>query len=258
MTDPRRGILEKVASGDLNPEDAAKLLEELERGSAASLPQPGPATPSGPVTTVRIVGDFRTAKIVGDPSVREAVVEGPHTITREGATLVINAEGGESPEHGEWKFARGTVVIGLGSKPKPIAVRMNPDLALQVRIDAGSASIEGIRGAIQGDIDAGAFKIKDFASPFDLQVDAGSIQAEGVLDRGDSRIKCDAGNVRVILQKGSSVKVRARADVGHVSVGGDSTKGFHIGGAEREYVFGDGVGTLSIEGGIGKIKVDAE
>ncbi|MFN2614351.1 MAG: hypothetical protein ABR552_05960 [Actinomycetota bacterium] len=257
MTDERREILSRVAAGELSPEEAAWQLDEL--GS----PPPPPPPPAGAVAKVRVIGDFRTAKIVGDPEVIEAIAEGPHTVTRDGDTLVINAGDGE-PESGEWTFPGGgrgrsrAIVIGIGSKPKPVSIRMNPRLALEVRIDAGSATIEGVHGPISGDIDAGAFRVKDFTSPFDLQVDAGSITAEGVLDRGDSRIKCDAGNVRVVLKKGSSVKVRARADVGHVSVGSETTKGIHIGSAEREFVFGDGAGTLSIEGGIGKIKVEAE
>lgn len=250
----RREILQRVAAGELTPAEAADLLDAAPDEAPARTEPPAP-TPGGTATRIRVVGDFRSARIVGDPSVAEAVADGPHTVHRDGDTLVIEAESDE-PREREWRFARNTVVIGLGSKPKPLSVRMNPDLPLEVRIDAGSASIEGVRAPISGDIDAGALRIRGAASPFDLQVDAGSVSVEGRLDHGESRIKCDAGSVKVLLEKGSSVRVRAHADVGHVSVGRTATRGVSIGGGPQESVFGDGEATLTIEGGIGKIKVE--
>jgi len=257
MTDPKRDILTQVAQGTITPEEAADRIEELERTSANEAAATREPAVTGDLRTIRVLGDFRTAKIVGDPSVAEAIAEGPHAITRQGDTLVINA-GDDEGGAGHWSFPRRGVVIGLGTKPQPIAIRMNPSLGLEVRLDAGSASIEGVAGPINGEIDAGAFRIRGFASPFDLRVDAGSITLEGVLDRGESRIRCEVGNVKVLLQKGSSVRVKAHADIGHFSLGKKSTKGIQIGGGSRELVVGQGEGTLMIEGGIGRVKVDTE
>jgi hypothetical protein len=263
--DTKRSILEKVKDGTLSPEEAAEELSRIERTadepSAPIPPVPPvpPVPPSGRATRVRIVGDFRTAKITGDSSVAEAVAEGPHTARREGETLVLDASGDFDADDG-FTFHRGDrprVIIGVGSRPKPLVVRMNPDLPLDVSIDAGKISIAGVRAAINGEVDAGAIKVEDVESPFNLSVDAGSVSVAGLMRAGSSTISCDAGSVKVLLRKGSSVRVRARADVGSVRLGHAREKqGFHIGGSSHEAVFGAGEATLDISGSLGRIVVD--
>lgn len=261
----KREILQAVREGAISPEEAVVRLEELDRDRT---PEPGAATarPDTRVRVVRIVGDLRSARIVGDAAVTEAVAEGPHTARRDGDVLHINADIGASLDEGvDFRFhrhptPRPRVWIGIGSggvRPRPLEVRMNPDLALEVRIDAGSASIKGVRGPIKGEIDAGTIKIQDIASPFDLAVDAGAVSIEGLLDRGESKIRCDAGSVKVLLRKGSSVRVRARADVGTVRLGRQHT-GVKIGREIREAVFGEGAATLDITGGIGRVVVEEQ
>jgi len=277
--DTRRSILEKVKDGTLSPEEAAEELERL-----ATDDDPGDAeaaaprktihirhrkiehtedgAPEGLAKRIRIVGDFRTAKITGDASVVEAVSEGVPAY-RDGDTLVIDAHIGDNQEDRGFTFRKSDraprIVIGMGSKPRPVSVRMNPDLPLEVRIDAGTVHISGVHSEIHGDVDAGAIRIEDVQSPFDLSVDAGSINVSGVIRTGDSRIKCDAGAIKVLLKPGSSVKVRAHTDVGSVRLGREKkSSGLHIGGREHEAVFGAGDATLDIAGSLGRIVVDEE
>lgn len=252
MDDLRRQILEQVRSGELSPEDAAERLENIE-------PEPPQTGGTGSIARVRLVGDFLSAKVSADASVLEAVAEGPHSARREGDTLIITSEGaGEADTH-EFRFSktdRPRVILGLGSKPRPVVVRMNPALALEADISVGSLSVDGVRGPINASIDAGSVKVEGAASPVDLSVDAGSVQVTALLDRGASRVRCDAGSVKVSLTKGSSVRVVARTDIGKVVLGdGTATKGLRIGGTSDEHVFGDGAGTLDVQTGVGRVVV---
>src|SRR6266702_7756686 len=87
MNEVQRAILQEVAEGRLSPEEAASLLDQAEKagqeqGSEHDQPseEPGAATGERPrdhtpppagtdagVKRVRVVGNFRSARIVGDP-----------------------------------------------------------------------------------------------------------------------------------------------------------------------------------------------
>lgn len=258
MSEELRDILERVSRGELSPEEAAERLDGLE-----DLRPEIESKPESTVRRIRVVGDYRSASITGDPSVREAVAEGPHSARREGDTLVIDASS-DAGERDDFSFSgrerRGILVsLGARTRPQPISVRMNPDLPLEIRVDAGAVQIKDVRAPICGDVDAGAIRIDGFASPFDLRVDAGSVTASGVLDHGEAKVTCNAGMVKIRLRKGSNVRVRAHADVGRVTIGGKVRgEGVHIGGEPREKIFGDGDATLTIKGGIGRISVEEE
>src|SRR5687768_7818471 len=132
MTDLRqRAILEAVAAGTLSPEDAATRLSDLsppddedERADERARPQsssaPPPPAPAsdGPVSEIRVTVALRSVEIVGDPSVREAVAEGPHVAHREGSTLVIESRLDDEMRSSGFKFrpAGGRIRFGsLGS-----------------------------------------------------------------------------------------------------------------------------------------------
>src|SRR5581483_7144610 len=83
-TPGRRQILEQVAAGELTPEEA----EEMLRSSVSEVPPK--QDPS--VTKVVIRAGAGALEIIGDPSVAQTDVEGPHQISIEGDTLVIRGE----------------------------------------------------------------------------------------------------------------------------------------------------------------------
>src|SRR5882672_6848386 len=112
MQDERRAVLERVARGEITPTEAASLLEAMESPSpqsptdeadprdwardwerqpdwGPSPPPPPPQAGEGAATRIRVSRSIGSADIIGDPSVREAVAEGPHMARREGDTLVI-------------------------------------------------------------------------------------------------------------------------------------------------------------------------
>lgn len=247
----RRSILEQVARGDLTPEEAADLLGRTD--------EPQTQAPEGPVARVRLIGAFRTAKIVGDPTVATVSVKGEHRIEQDGDTLVVRAEGYEAGEidKGQFKFSgkdRPRVVIGIGAKPFPLEVRMNPDLPLDVEMAAGSLRVENVRAPIKAEVSAGSVRINGFAAPLDVSVAGGSVTANGLLRAGASRIRCEAGAVKVKLDAGSSVRIAARAGLGKVELPG-SNAGFIVGSGQRESTIGSGEATLDIDVSMGRVSV---
>jgi DUF4097 and DUF4098 domain-containing protein YvlB len=250
-------ILRKVAAGELSPEDGSAQIEALHRGQVA--------VSEAPIRMVRVVGALHPLRITGDGEVREAVVSGLHEVHREGDTLVIRTTTGGDDDSGfafRWP-GRAGIPNFSGSHPerslRPIQVRMNPDLALEVEMSAGLLSVKGVKGPIKADIQAGSAKLEDFASPFDLKVTWGTVSATGVLKDGNSQVRCEAGTVKIGLEAGSSVKVQARSTLGRISLPGESaslTEGWTMGGEQRDATIGSGRGRLDVETTTGAVWVE--
>jgi hypothetical protein len=203
------------------------------------------------IRVVRVDANFRPVEIVGDAGVQEAVADGSHRIRWEGDTLVIDGAAGmdddfddddrdEFHEFGEWfrtrgprmyRGARSAYINGVGEyRPRPLRVRMNPDIELDARVEAGPVKILGVHGPIKARVAAGPLKIDDFESPIDVRVAAGKVDASGRIDHGDSTIDCDAGKVTLHLKSGSHARVSASATLGKVDFGGRGT------GKRRDYL----------------------
>jgi hypothetical protein len=264
MKDLQREIINQVASGKISAEEGATRLESLDSVEA---PTPaGPVASAQPATAitavatrkVRVASLVGSAEIVGDPTVAHAVAEGPHRARQDGDTMVI--EQGPLGESDHFSFSRSdrrSVIDSLDFGRRRIKVRMNPDLALAIQVNAGSLRIEGVHGAITGEVLAGQCKISDFASPFDLSIQAGNLTASGRLDRGASKVLCDMGNVSINLEKGSSVKVTARTTMGKVSVERGGAEPTILGQSGKEVTVGSGDGTLAIDCTMGNVRVSA-
>ena len=236
----RREILSRVASGTLSPEDAAAQLDAIDAGERQ---------PQSSIRTVRVIRQLGSAEIVGDPSVRDAVAEGQHHARIEGDVMVFEGWNTDVP---------GGFVFGFGRNlaSGAVVVRMNPELGLDVQVQAGDCHVRGVQGPIRAKVQAGSATIDGFISPVDLTVQAGDLQATGRLDRGDSRVGCKAGSVRLHLERGSSVRIKARSALGDVELPGRGTR-LGVAGTE-EYVIGDGAGSLAIETTMGSVKVTTE
>jgi len=251
MKDPQRQILSQVAAGTITAEEGAARLEALE-SSAPSAATPGPA-PSAPrdtgVRQVKVVARFGNAEILGDPSVSYAVAEGPHRARQEGDTMVIEHSLLSDDTSFEFSRPRGRVSIrGLDFGDK-LVVRMNPSLPLSATVQAGNLSIRGLQGALNGDVQAGNCSISEFRGPIHLNVTAGEVDASGRLDRGASAIHCKMGDVRVVLDKSSSVRIKAHSMLGEVSIAGlDETR-------QNEITVGAGEGTLDCDCMMGTVRI---
>jgi hypothetical protein len=262
VDDPRRDILSAVADGSLSPQEAAERLHALAHPDEAPAAEPVGPPPAGGegVTRVRVEASARKVEIIGDPGVREAVAEGRHEAWRDGDTLVIDGEWNQDsdrPHFGSgFSFDRGRAAVLIGTRQRALVVRMNPELALEARVEAGSLTTTGVRGPIRAHVAAGSARFDGFEGPLDIDVAAGGIKGRGRLDHGDSRIRCDAGSVKLQLQRGSSVQITGEAHLGKVDILGHQSNGLLTDSAS--VTIGAGTATLDIECNLGSVKVSGD
>jgi hypothetical protein len=249
MRELQREILARVASGDLTAQEAALELEDLE--SPGHSREPVATAIAGDLTRIRVVASMGSVTVIGDESVREAVAEGPHVMRRVGDAYVIESQNVGEIGSG---FSFGDRV-GLGFlKDWRLVVRMNPRLSLDAEIQAGTLIVRGIRAPIRANVQAGSTRLEDFTFPIDLDVQAGSVKANGRLSEGASRIRCQAGSVRLDLDANSSVRITAKTTLGKVSLPAEPGAE-EIGGGVAKAQVGSGSGTLDIEAELGSVRV---
>ena len=233
MQDAKRDILMQVANKTITPEEAAARIDELERQHEAEEPR------AGSLRTVQIEAQARSVVVIGDGTVAEAVADGPHRAHREGDVLYI-----EDDENEGFGFKFGPS-FGFGVEARPLTVRMNPSLSLDVDLQAGSLRARGLRGPIGARVQAGRARFDDFEGPLNLHVQAGDVRARGRMAEGESHVRCEAGSVRIELDRDSSVRVQARSRLGKVELPNNGL----------DWVAGSGAATLDIEVGMGKAEV---
>jgi hypothetical protein len=259
MNDERRSILTEVAEGRISPEAGAARLEELDRpvsGAGETTAGVAPEAAAPAATKVRIHIEMGSCLVVGDPSVREAVAEGKHSVRRTGDTLEIE---GQPDDRIGWFFDKRWRDREWRNYLQRLTVRVNPDVELWLGTQAGSARIRNVRGPIHVDAQAGSVTIDDFTAPLELSVQAGSVRARGTLDRGESRVHCEAGSVRMSLTRDSSVQVKGQATMGKVTIdGGQKTSGMGLLDSGEEAVIGAGAGSLLIDTSMGSVRVAVE
>lgn len=266
--DARRKILEAVAAGRMDPGDAADALADIDAGFAppaddAHVHEPAeddraPGRRATRVASIKVDGNFRSIEVVGDDGVNEAIADGPHRVRWEGDVLVIDGaavfdddeDDDARPDFGEWfrttgprriHRARMAYTGGGDFKSRPLRVRVNPDLPLEARVEAGPLTIRRVRGPVKARVAAGPLVIEGFESPIDIKVAAGKVVASGLLDHGVSTIDCDAGKVKLHLEHGSDARVTASATLGKVEFGGrrsarrEHRDDLHWGGMRDEF-----------------------
>src|SRR6267154_58544 len=172
MNDLRREIVTQVAAGTITAEEGAARLEALE---TPATPAPTPA-PAAPITGlkgrfVKVISQFGSTRIVGDPSVAFAVADGPHRARQEGDTVVIEHQ--PFDEDDSFAFGPGAyrpriVLNGTTIARRNLTVRMNPDLALTADVQAGNVRVDGVHGPITGEVQAGNFNVSDFRGTLNL------------------------------------------------------------------------------------------
>lgn len=261
MKDLQREILSQVAAGTITAAEGAARLESLGATAPAVVATPVPPAPA-PVPTpsatrqVKVTSTLGMAEIVGDPSVAFAVAEGPLVARQEGDTMVIEHSlmGGDSSF--SFDAGRRALVYGFDGQQRAV-VRMNPDLPLFAKVRAGDLHIEGVHGPISGEVQAGNCVVRDFRGPLNLVVQAGALDASGRLDTGASKLRCQMGEMKIRLEKGSSVRITAHSTMGDVSIDG----AFGDGAVSRsggEVTIGAGAATLDARCTMGTIRVSPE
>lgn len=264
MKDLQREILNQVATGTISAEEGAARLEALESGSvpAPEAPRTAPAAAatSVPATRqVKVLANIGTAEIVGDPSVAFVTADGPHRARQEGDTMVID----HLPLGDDDNFSFGSDTLrrivrrGFDLPHRGLTIRMNPDLPLVVSTKAGDVRVDGVHGPISAEVQAGNCTISDFRSPLNITVQAGSLTATGRLDGGASKVSCQMGEVKINLERGSSVRISAHTSMGAVAIEGAVTAAADAVSIGRVVTVGGGVGTLDVSCALGDVRVVA-
>lgn len=229
--DDLRRLLEDVAAGRLAPDQAAARLGAVEPaaddapGPARTADPVAPAAPASPpalpdVAQVLVRGTSRRVRLVGDPGVATVAVEGPHTLRREGGTLVVAGEG-ERPAtsdafalltSGRWRDAADFFSFG-----PDLVVRVRPDLPVEVEVTAGSLSAEGVAALRRVRVTAGSATVTGVREPLDLLVQAGSARVTARPTGGKWRLRAESGSLSVTLEDGSDARVHGDVQLGRLT-----------------------------------------
>jgi hypothetical protein len=244
MDERRRTILERVAAGEIAPEEALALLGQ------ASPPQAGPTRRSA-MRRVVVEADLGAVAIVADDTVDDAVAVGAHELRRiDGEVRVTGTKDRSILSDGRLLPRRG--------RRHALRVRMHPDLALTVKLGAGTVHIDGLHGRIDIEVDLGTATLEHTSGPFDIRVASGSVSVACRPVEGSSRISCDLGSISVRLDPKSSVRIIAATDAGRVTLPGTKNRPSIVFGSRSEAVVGDGTGELDLRAAAGSISVKVE
>lgn len=115
--------------------------------------------------------------------------------------------------------------------------------------------MRGTRGPLRVELSAGSARLEDIAAPFDISASAGSIALRARVDRGESRIRCEAGSASVVLLPGSNVRVRARSVLGRLLLPQPAGPVGFGADDQGETVVGEGAATLDVEANMGYASV---
>lgn len=257
MTDTTREILNRVASGELTPEQAATLLASV---SASSTPAADADASPQPVR--RIVIRSRTVRLIvrADSSVDTAIAEGPHRVSHVGDTLTVHSDLSVGEYEAEApKSAFATWLSTMNRAGETLTVRVNPDLPLEILCVAGSAEVSGARATTSVGVEAGSAKLVDGSGRLTLSVASGSADVEWRFT-GESSIATDLGSSRVSVLPGSDVAITAEATLGASTIrlaNGTTIKApaKSSGEVNPPVIVGEGTGRLRVTSRLGSAVV---
>lgn len=212
MSDELRELLNRVASGEISPEEAQAAMQHV--GSPATGTEPEPEA----VKRLAVRGSAVRLVVVADPSVDTAVAEGPHRVSHVGDELVVHSDlrvgeyEAEAP-----RSAVASWLSNVNRAGSTLRVRVNPDLPIEVLNVAGSLELSGTRGTTKVGVEAGSAKLRDGSGPLALSVTSGSADVEWQFT-GDCSVSTDVGSSRLTVQPGSDVSITAKATLGLATI----------------------------------------
>lgn len=212
MSTELSAILQEVAAGNLSPDEATARINAL-------TPAPSQELVPDPAQRLLIKGGGVRLIVLGDPSVKEAVADGPHRMSRDGDTLVISTDttdGDYSTEAPRSAFLNwlNQVMERVGAT---VTVRVNPALPLQLLLVGGALELSGINAAASVGVEAGSAKLTSGTGPLKLEVMSGSAKVDWTFS-GDSTVRADMGSASVLVRPESDVSITAEASLGQALV----------------------------------------
>lgn len=265
MSEELRDLLNRVASGEISPEEAqARLQSETARAGAPDpaaheRAEPADAIPPPPAEPVRRISVRASAVrlvVRADPSVDTAVADGPHRVDHVGDTLTIHSDLSAGEYQAE--VPKSVFATWLGSVNRAgstLQVRVNPELPLDVLNVAGSLELSGLRAPASVGVEAGSARLHDGSGPLKLSVASGSADVDWQF-HGDCAVSTDLGSARVAVQPGSDVAIQAEATLGIATIrmaDGRTIKATSAG--NPPVLVGAGSGRLSVTARLGSLVV---
>lgn len=227
--------------------------------SRADEPTGGPDATAADQLVRRVVVRItaRSVRVVGDVTVGTATVEGPHSVRREGADLVVGAP--ESAEPGSYAYEQRSqwsrLLAGSSAWGTPLTVRVNPLLPVDVEVTAGSLRVSGLHAPLGVRLTAGSLVAADCSGPVQGVVRAGSARLD-TRPEGTSALRVETGSVDLRLLPGSDVRVTSRVQLGEVVVrAADGTVRKLSPEGSDEAVVGAGTNAVDLDVVMGSVKV---
>ncbi len=198
----------------------------------------------------------RSVRVIADQAVATVHVEGPHRTTRDGDLVRVESDLA-APEPGSWSQERPATwwrsFVQTGALGERLVVRVNPELAVEAEVTAGSLDAVGLTHGLRFRVTAGSVRTRDCTGTVDGVVQAGSAKLE-LRPTGASRVRCESGSVDLRLLPGSDATVRADVELGELKV--YDAEGTAVKAAGRDsVVVGTGTATVALDVVMGSAKV---
>jgi hypothetical protein len=219
-SDSLRDLLSRVAAGEVDPAEAARLLDHDATVPTVDRDTVVVPTASSSVGAISVVGGGVKLVVIADPGVATAVADGPHSVRQEGETLVIEAPSTDGYQVREAPKYLGWVTgVWTGGRGEKITVRVNPDLPLTVQATACSVDISGVHASLTVNADAASVKVREHRGAVHGTARMCSVSIKGAVT-GDSSFLCEFGSINLRLDPGSDVVVTAVSEMGSLKLGG--------------------------------------
>ncbi len=266
-------VLRRVATGQLSPEDAARLLDAEEHGAGQAGAEdellreppggsgPGRDDEGAAPRQIRLAVAYRTVTVVADAAVSQAHATGPHTVRRDGDVLVIESDNPpwQSGEDGRFIFSALPRSIGWGRgwRDEALTVRVNPNLPLDVDAAGCSLRVLGLEAGAHLHLIACSLKADRIRGP--LSIDAMTSSIKGSLGpTGDSRLNCEQSSAKVSLLAGTSVRIHGSNRMSKVVLPGHMTRAGGPLAETIEATVGDGRDQLTVDALMSSVLITAD
>ncbi len=258
-TDPLRDLLTRVASGELDPADAARQLDEdagaptLDRRDSRDALAP---TGSPSVAAISVRAGGVKLVVVADPTVATAVADGPHSVRHDGSMLVVEVPDGEGYQvQDKPRFLGWVPTVWTGGRGERVTVRVNPDLPLTIDATACNVDVTGVHADLTVTAQASSVKVREHRGPLHGSARASSVSMVGAVT-GTSSYLCEFGSLNLRLTPGSDVVVAAVCELGALKLG-DGHVIQEDGGMRSHGTAGSGAHTFDVTVRMGSASVVA-
>lgn len=214
----------------------------------------GSSTVTQTVTAVRVHASYRSVDVVADPSVAQVVVSGNHTVRHDGSTLVVESQdspfgpSGEGSERTGFSFADlpRSLAWAKAWTEQRLVVRVNPELPVELDAAGASVKVSGLEHGAKLRVIATALKLERVRGPLDIDALSSSVKGFAA-PTGTSRIASESSSVKLLLGRGTDVRIKARNRMGKVVLPTAVSKGGLVDPDVAEATVGAGHGELTVD-----------